>query len=187
MALKFTDGIINMLGFGAACCAAITATGGTLAVAGGLMSMGAAGTSLLGCVTTSKTADFNRHMKAAQKYMEDGLRLDARITGNISQTDIDRSFEELRRALPKFKTDLLLADFARWNLAPKKIAYGLTEKLSRSDISPFFARSAVGRNIAETVIEQAFIAIKQQDAFWQIWTYMSTKRYSRALRVLKII
>ena len=103
MKLNFTDGIINTLGFGAACCAALTATGGTLAVAGGLMSMGAAGISLKKCVSNSQSAQFDKHMKAAQKHMEEGLRLDARIKGDFTQDDIDRTFRELKQVLPKFR------------------------------------------------------------------------------------
>ena len=167
MKLNFTDGIINTLGFGAACCAALTATGGTLAIAGGLMSMGAAGISLKKCVSKSQSAQFDKHMKAAQKHMEDGLRLDARIKGDFTQDDIDRTFSELKQALPKFKTDLLLADFARWNLRPSRIAIGLTEKISHPDVSPFFASSPAGRDIAEALIEQAFMALKQEDSFWK--------------------
>ncbi len=176
--LKFTDGLIHTLSFGAAICAATTASGGAVAVAGGVLGLAAAGGGLGKCVQAQSSADFERHMKSALKAAEDSLRLDARVKQAFTQADVDNTFDALKNGFP----ELILVPryYARLGLNTETIVDDIVEQLADMPISAYLKNSSPGRDIAQAILTASFDALKAQEAFWQTTRiYVSEEVLSR--------
>ena len=162
------DKSLSVINLGAAACAAASATDIVMTGGAGLATLAATGV-LANAVATEHRKDFEKYIKKAQKAVEEEIAINAFITKEASQADIDATYSALSGAISAVNPTV--KDFSNWGLDPQTVANELVGRFVEKHLAPFATNSAA-QNIAKIIIFAAFNALKTDQLFWErgdIW------------------
>ena len=113
------DKYLSVINLGAAACAAASATDIVTTGGAGLATLAATGT-LANAVGAQHRKDFEKYIKKAQKAVEEEIAINAFITKEASQADIDATYSALGGAISAVNPTV--KDFSDWGLDPETVA-----------------------------------------------------------------